>query len=240
MREHDVRPSTLDKHPRLAELIALMRERYPEVVAQVAPDATGFEGYNGRRLLSPLSRKRLERILGYMLDENEFLGPFGIRSMSKHYEENPFTFSAGGTTQTVRYVAAESDTGMFGGNSNWRGPVWMPVNALIVRGLLNLYWFYGNDLKVECPTGSGVQMTLFEVAQEITRRLESIFVRDVRRRAAGLRRSREVPGRSPLARLHPVLRVLPWRQRRWLGCQSSDWLDRRHSALDGCFRAPVV
>ncbi len=171
-------PTTLDKHPRLAELIALMRERYPEVVAQVAPDATGFEGYNGRRLLSPLSRKRLERILGYMLDEDEFLSPFGIRSMSKHYEANPFNFSAGGTTQTVRYVAAESDTGMFGGNSNWRGPVWMPVNALIVRGLLNLYWFYGDEFKVECPTGSGVQMTLFEVAQEITNRLEKLFLRD--------------------------------------------------------------
>ena len=171
-------PSTLDKHPRLAELIALMRERYPEVVAQVAPDSTGFEGYNGRRLLSPLSRKRLERILGYLLDENEFLGPFGIRSLSKHYEANPFTFSAGGTTQTVRYVPAESDTGMFGGNSNWRGPVWMPVNALIVRGLLNLYWFYGDEFKVECPTGSGVQMTLYEVAQEITNRLEKLFLRD--------------------------------------------------------------
>jgi hypothetical protein len=78
----------------------------------------------------------------------------------------------------VRYVPAESDTGMFGGNSNWRGPVWMPVNGLIVRGLLNLYWFYGDDFKVECPTGSGVEMTLYEVAREITRRLERIFLRD--------------------------------------------------------------
>ncbi len=171
-------PGQLGQLPRLAQLIALMRERYPEVVAQVAPDGVGFEGYNGRRLLSPLSRKRLERILGYMLDEDEFLGEFGIRSMSKHYEDHPFTFSAGGTTQTVRYVAVESDTGMFGGNSNWRGPVWLPVNGLIVRGLLNLYWFYGDEFKVECPTGSGVEMTLFEVAQEITRRLTKIFLRD--------------------------------------------------------------
>jgi hypothetical protein len=171
-------PDQLARHPRLAELVDMLRDRYPEVVAQIAPDGVGFVGHDGRRLLSPLSRKRLERILAYLLDENEFLGPYGIRSMSKHYEANPYTFTAGGSTQTVRYVPAESDTGMFGGNSNWRGPVWMPVNGLIVRGLLNLYWFYGDDLKVECPTGSGVQMTLFEVAREITRRLSSIFERD--------------------------------------------------------------
>jgi hypothetical protein len=171
-------PATIGQFPRLAELISLMRQRYPDVVAQVAPDGVGFEGFGGRRMLSPLSKKRLTRVLGYLLDETEFLGEFGIRSMSKHYEDHPFTFSAGGATQTVRYVPAESDTGMFGGNSNWRGPVWMPVNGLIVRGLLNLYWFYGDDFKVECPTGSGVEMTLYEVAQEITRRLESIFVRD--------------------------------------------------------------
>jgi hypothetical protein len=168
----------LENHPRAAQLIARMRERYPQVMAQVAPDLTGFVGHGGRRLLSPLSKKRLTRILGYMLDENEFLSPYGIRSMSKHYEDHPFSFDAGGTTQTVRYVPAESDTGMFGGNSNWRGPVWMPVNGLIVRGLLNLYWFYGDDYKVECPTGSGVFMTLFEVAEEISRRLTAIFVPD--------------------------------------------------------------
>jgi hypothetical protein len=176
-------PEDLGRHPHLVELIEQMRERYPEVVAQVAPTGAGFIGYNGRRLLSPLSKQRLERILRYMLDENEFLGEFGIRSMSKYYEAHPYTFNAAGTTQTVAYVAAESDTGMFGGNSNWRGPVWMPVNGLIVRGLLNLYWFYGDEFKVECPTGSGVYMTLFEVAQEISNRLERIFERD----AAGKR-----------------------------------------------------
>ncbi|HEY7023695.1 MAG TPA: hypothetical protein VH371_01905 [Candidatus Limnocylindrales bacterium] len=171
-------PGELGRHPHLVELIEQMRERYPEVVAQVAPTGAGFVGYGDRRLLSPLSKQRLERILHYLLDENEFLGEYGIRSMSKYYEAHPYTFNAEGTNQTVAYVPAESDTGMFGGNSNWRGPIWMPVNGLIVRGLLNLYWFYGDEFKVECPTGSGVQMTLFEVAQEITHRLERIFERD--------------------------------------------------------------
>jgi hypothetical protein len=171
-------PGVVERYPRANALIQMMMERYPHIMAQVAPEITGFVGYQGRRLLSPLSRVRLTRILKYMLDENEFFGPFGIRSMSKYYEDHPFSVNAGGTTQTVRYTAAESDTGMFGGNSNWRGPVWLPVNGLIVRGLLNLYWFYGDDFKVECPTGSGVQMTLFEVSQEITRRLTSLFLKD--------------------------------------------------------------
>jgi hypothetical protein len=120
----------------------------------------------------------LERILGYLLDENEFLSPYGIRSLSRYHEEHPFVFHVGGQAHTVSYLPAESNTGMFGGNSNWRGPIWMPVNALIVRGLLNLYAFYGDDFTVECPIGSGIRMTLFGVAQEITRRLSSIFLMD--------------------------------------------------------------
>jgi hypothetical protein len=171
-------PEAVTTHPRLMELIALFRERYPEVVAQVAPSAEGYIGYGGRRLLSPLSEKRLERILGYLLDENEFLSPCGIRSLSRYHQDHPFVFDVGGQTLSVSYLPAESNTGMFGGNSNWRGPVWMPVNGLIVRGLLNLYAFYGDDFTVECPTGSGNRMTLFGVAQEISRRLASIFLRD--------------------------------------------------------------
>jgi hypothetical protein len=145
------------------ELIAIFRKRHPEVLAHVAPTVEGFVGHAGRRLMSPLTRSKLERILSCLLDEKEFLGPFGIRSLSRHHLENPFVFHTGGQEHRVQYLPAESNTGMFGGNSNWRGPVWMPVNALIVRGLLNLYGFYGNDLKVECPTGSGNRMT-FEVA----------------------------------------------------------------------------
>jgi hypothetical protein len=165
-------------HPRLMELIALFRARHPEVVAQVAPTSEGYIGYDGRRLLSPLSQIQLERILSYMLNENEFLSPYGIRALSQYHRDHPFTVNVSGQSFEVRYVPAESDTGMFGGNSNWRGPIWMPVNALIVRGLLNLYGFYGNDFTVECPTGSGNCMTLFEVAREISRRLASIFLRD--------------------------------------------------------------
>ena len=106
-------------------------------------------------------------MLGYLLDENEFLGPYGIRSLSRYHLDHPFVFWVGGQEYKVQYLPAESNTGMFGGNSNWRGPVWMPVNVLIVRALLNLYAFYGDDFKVECPTGSGQHMTLFEVAKEI-------------------------------------------------------------------------
>ena len=176
------------RHPRLMELIALFRERYPEVVAQVAPTAEGYIGHGGRRLLSPLSRERLERILRYLLDEDEFLSPHGIRSLSTVHQDHPFHLDIGGQDLSVSYLPAESNTGMFGGNSNWRGPVWMPVNALIIRGLLNLYAFYGDDFTVECPTGSGVRMTLFEVAQEISRRLDEHLPPRRRRAPAGLRR----------------------------------------------------
>ncbi|HEX2464903.1 MAG TPA: glucosidase [Thermoanaerobaculia bacterium] len=170
-------PDHLTHHPRLLELIRLFRERHPEVLAQIAPTGDGFVGHAGRRLLSPLTRTRLERVLAYLLDENEFLGPHGIRSLSRYHLEHPFVLQAGGQDHQVSYQPAESTSGMFGGNSNWRGPVWMPVNVLIVRGLFNLYAFYGDELKVECPTGSGKRMTLFEVAAEITRRLAATFLR---------------------------------------------------------------
>ena len=112
------------------------------------------------------------------LDENEFLGPHGIRSLSRYHLDHPFVFHVGGQEYKVQYLPGESNTGMFGGNSNWRGPVWMPVNALIIRALLNLYHFYGDDFTVQCPTGSGRFMTLFEVAQELLRRLAGTFLRD--------------------------------------------------------------
>jgi hypothetical protein len=168
----------LTRHPKLVELIALFWERHPDVLAHVAPTVEGFIGHASRRLLSPLTRAKLERVLSYLLDENEFLSPYGIRALSKHHLEHPFTFHVNGKELKVSYLPAESDSGMFGGNSNWRGPIWMPVNGLIVRGLLNLYGFYGDDFTVECPTGSGNRMTLFEVAKEISRRLANIFLRD--------------------------------------------------------------
>jgi len=166
------------RYPKLMEMIALFRARHPELVAQVAPTDEGFVGYKGRRLLSILNKQKLERVLAYMLDENEFFGPHGIRSLSRHHLEHPFVFHVGSEEFKVQYLPAESNTGMFGGNSNWRGPVWMPVNALLVRSLLNLYQFYGDEFKVECPTGSGRWMTLFDVAQELVRRITSTFLRD--------------------------------------------------------------
>ena len=113
-----------------------------------------------------------------MLDENEFLSPYGIRALSRYHAEHPYVFSAGGQEYRVSYLPAESDTGMFGGNSNWRGPIWMPVNALIIRALLHYYAYYGDNFKIECPTGSGNLMNLFEVAREIANRLTRIFLRD--------------------------------------------------------------
>jgi hypothetical protein len=171
-------PDVAERYPRLLEMIALFRKRHPEVVSHVAPTSEGFIGYKGRRLLSILNKQKLERVLAYMLDENEFLGPHGIRSLSRYHLEHPFVFHVGGQEYKVQYLPGESNTGMFGGNSNWRGPVWMPVNALIIRALLNLYNFYGDEFKVQCPTGSGRYMTLFEVTQEISRRLTGTFLRE--------------------------------------------------------------
>lgn len=168
----------LKRHPRLLEMIALFKQRHPEIISQVAPTGTDFVGYKDRRLLSILNKKKLTRILGYMLDENEFLGPHGIRSLSRFHLKNPFIFRIGQEEFKVQYLPGESNTGMFGGNSNWRGPVWMPINMLIVRALINLYQFYGDAFKVQCPTGSGQEMTLFEVAQEIANRLTSTFLRN--------------------------------------------------------------
>jgi hypothetical protein len=170
---------TAANHPRIMELIKLFQKRHPEVVKKIATaDDQSIGGYMGRRLTAVCDKEKLQRILAYMLDENEFFSPYGIRSLSKYHLNHPFVFYLGGQEYRVQYLPAESNTGMFGGNSNWRGPIWMPVNGLIIRGLLQMYPFYGPDFKVECPTGSGNYMTLFEVAKEIGRRLSSIFVRD--------------------------------------------------------------
>jgi hypothetical protein len=135
-------------------------------------------GHAGRRLASILDETRLRRVLGSMLNENDFLSPYGIRSLCRCHAEHPFVFHVGDQEYRVSYLPAESDTGMFGGNSNWRGPIWMPVNALIIRALLMYYTYYGNDFTVECPTGSGRQMNLYHVAEEISRRLANMFLRD--------------------------------------------------------------
>ena len=129
-------------------------------------------------MLAIVGERRLRRILTRLLDENEFLGPYGLRSMSRAHGDTPYVLDLGGEQHQVRYEPAESSSSRFGGNSNWRGPVWMPMNALIMRALLQYYMYYGDDFTVECPTGSGRQMTLFEVTKEIAGRLGRILRRD--------------------------------------------------------------
>lgn len=166
----------LRMYPELVERLQRFVEARPEIIATIH-NPLQFSR-NGRRLASVLNENRLRRVLETMLDEKEFLSDFGIRSLSRFHADNPYVFATGGREYRVQYLPGESDSGMFGGNSNWRGPVWMPVNALIIRSLLQYFSYYGNDFLVECPTGSGKLMNLFEVAAEITRRLSSIFLKD--------------------------------------------------------------
>jgi len=165
-----------EKFPDLLERARQFLRRHPELMATIAPP--NKPGVKNRRLLSILDEAKLRRVLEKMLDEREFLSPFGIRSLSQYHRDHPYIFKVHGEEYRVGYLPAESDSGMFGGNSNWRGPVWMPVNVLIIRALLNLYGYYGNEFTVECPVGSDKKMNLFEVAQELTMRLGRIFVRD--------------------------------------------------------------
>jgi len=135
-------------------------------------------GEKSRRLLSIVNRERLVRVLKIMLDENEFLSPYGIRSLSKLHRDHPYTFWVAGQAHTIDYQPAESRSGLFGGNSNWRGPIWFPINYLLIESLQKYHHFYGDSLQVECPTGSGQMMHLGEVATELSRRLIKLFLRD--------------------------------------------------------------
>ena len=163
-----------------------LEQRYPELLRRVrtflgeqkelAVNMTA-KNANGAFLLSIMDESKLRSVLKVMLDENEFLSPYGIRSISRYHREHPYIFYANGQEHRVDYWPAESESGMFGGNSNWRGPIWFPINALIVRALHNLHLYYGDDFKIECPTGSGNLMTLSEVASELANRLTNIFLR---------------------------------------------------------------
>lgn len=135
-------------------------------------------GKDDRLLLSLVSKERLQKILKRMLDETEFLADHGIRSLSKYHEDHPYSMEVNGQTFKVGYVPGDSDSGLFGGNSNWRGPIWLCVNFLLVESLLRFYMFYGNSLQIECPTGSGDYMHLGHVAEEIQHRLQHLFVQD--------------------------------------------------------------
>ncbi len=164
------------KDPEVMERLQWFLEARPELRTAIHDPLK--LGVAGRRLGSILDETKLRRVLARMLDEKEFLSEFGIRSLSRYHADHPYVIQAGGQEYRVSYLPAESDSGMFGGNSNWRGPIWIPVNALIVRALLQYYSYYGNDFTVECPTGSGRRMNLYQVAEEIARRLANIVLKD--------------------------------------------------------------
>ncbi|MBO0721763.1 MAG: glucosidase, partial [Blastocatellia bacterium] len=173
-----VEPWQRDRVPVLIAHIQERVRRMPELLRSIHPTGEAHRGYGDRGILALVNPDRLRRILTRMLDENEFLSPYGIRSLSRWHLDHPYVFGVHGEEYRVSYLPAESDTGMFGGNSNWRGPIWMPVNVLLIRALLQFYSYYGDAFKIECPTGSGRQMDLFDVAKELSARLQRIFLRD--------------------------------------------------------------
>jgi hypothetical protein len=166
----------LAKLPTFRERAQQFNGRHPELAANM--HLPTLPGVANRRMLSILDEKKLRRILARMLDESEFFGPHGIRALSRSHLEQPYVFHHEGREYRVAYVPGDSDTGMFGGNSNWRGPVWMPINYLLYTALLRLHAYYGEGFKIECPTGSGNLCTLLQVAQELAERLTAIFLLD--------------------------------------------------------------
>ncbi|MGC1449692.1 MAG: glucosidase [Candidatus Sulfotelmatobacter sp.] len=173
-----IEPWQRERAPKMATILSERLRRMPELRESIHPTGPGHLGYGERGIAALVNPVRLRRILTRMLDEKEFLSPYGIRALSRYHAEHPYVFDVGGQEYRVNYLPAESDTGMFGGNSNWRGPVWMPVNALLIRALLSFYLYYGDSFKIECPTGSGNLMNLFEVSREIAARLTRIFLQD--------------------------------------------------------------
>jgi hypothetical protein len=174
-------PDQARQLPEVMERLQWLARHRPALVERMP--SLSRPGLADRRLLGLLDEEKLVRVLEKMLDEGEFLSRYGIRSMSKVHEHRPYVFDMGGQRHAVAYLPAESDNGMFGGNSNWRGPVWMSMNFLLLRGLVHYYAYFGDELRVEFPTGSGNRLTLWEVAREIGMRLTRIFLRD----AAGRR-----------------------------------------------------
>ena len=168
-------PEIIDKLPAFTRRLQWFLDNRPDLTARI--NCARTPGMGERRLLAIAYRSRLESVLKYMLDETEFLSPFGIRALSQHHQRCPYILQVNGTEHRVDYEPGESSSGLFGGNSNWRGPIWFPVNYLLIESLQRFYHYYGDDLKVECPTGSGQMMNLWEVSQELSRRLSRIFLR---------------------------------------------------------------
>jgi hypothetical protein len=182
-----IEPWQREQLPRTMATTMERVRRMPELMTSIHPTGPGHRGVGDRGIAALVNPDRLRRILFRMLDEREFLSPYGVRALSRYHADHPYALCVGGKDYSVKYLPAESDSGMFGGNSNWRGPVWMPLNILLIRALLSFYLYYGDQFKVECPTGSGIQMNLFEVAREIAQRLIRIFLigRDGRRPVFG-------------------------------------------------------
>jgi hypothetical protein len=174
----------MDSMPHFQMRLKWFLEKRPDLAAGVS--RWGEPGSESRRLLSLARAFRMKSILQRMLDENEFLSPYGIRALSRYHLEHPYVFEVPGSRYEVGYDPADSTSRMYGGNSNWRGPVWMPVNYLIVESLRRMYNYYGDDFKVECPTGSGKYLTLWEVAEEIASRLMKLCLPDENGRRASL------------------------------------------------------
>jgi hypothetical protein len=170
--------STIDRLPGFKKRLNWFLTNRPDLARHITCMEPQSQGKGARRLLAIPSRARLERVLGYMLDEREFLSPHGIRSLSRVHETQPFVLRYNGDEHRLDYAPGEATTGLFGGNSNWRGPVWLPLNYLIVEALERYHHFYGDEFTVECPTGSGHRLTLKQVARELSCRLASIFLRD--------------------------------------------------------------
>ena len=168
----------LDRAPGFTKRLHWFIENRKDLRRHISYAESGPHYRRGARLLAIPSRERLERVLRLMLDENEFLSPYGIRSMSRYHREHPYMLNEVNGTEAVRYVPGESSTALFGGNSNWRGPVWFPINYLLIEALERYYHFYGDTLMVECPTGSGRRLNLAEVARELATRLTRLFLRD--------------------------------------------------------------
>ena len=172
-----VLPDEVQRLPQFMERVHWLNEHRPRT-GRATSRRCSDPGPNNRRLLAVLDETKLRRVLARMLDEDEFLSPYGIRSISQIHREHPYVLNVGGTEYRVDYLPAESNTRMFGGNSNWRGPIWFPMNLMLIRGLVTLHAYYGDEFTVECPTGSGQQMTLWQVSQELSLRLARIFLQD--------------------------------------------------------------
>jgi glycogen debranching enzyme len=178
-------PEIVERLPGFERRMQWFMDNHPDVPEHIEMTQRSARGV--RRLLSLVNRKQLRRVLNRMLDETEFLSPYGVRALSRYHMDHPYEVQVNGHMSHVEYEPAESHTGLFGGNSNWRGPVWFPVNYLLIEALQKYHYYYGEDFKIECPTYSKKEMDLWQVASEISKRLTRIFLRgkDGRRPFAG-------------------------------------------------------